>query len=103
MNCFFLFEIDVYVAIRPDSMQCQQKSEKNIYITENAQSLYPYKVCESVESKCYWCNHRSGLMFPVLGGIGGLVDCFQSSCRHECMGITVEAAACPEEEDISHC
>lgn len=42
-------------------------------------------------------------MFPVLGAMGGLVDCFQSSCRHKCMGITVVAGAGPEEEEISHC
>lgn len=42
-------------------------------------------------------------MFPVLGAMGGLVDCFQSSCRHKCMGITEAAAAGPEEEEISHC
>lgn len=31
------------------------------------------------------------------------VDCYQSSCRHKCMGITEVAAAGPEEEEISHC
>lgn len=57
----------------------------------------------SEESKCCWCNHRSWLVFPVLGAMAELVDCFQSSCRHKCMGITVVAAAGPEEEEISHC
>lgn len=59
-------------------------------------------MAKSEESKCCWCNHRSELMFPVLGAMGGPVDCFQS-CRHKCMGITVVAAAGPEEEEISHC
>lgn len=60
-------------------------------------------MAKSEESKCCGFNHRSGFMFPVLVAMGGLVDCFQSFCRLKCMGITVVAAAGPEEEEISHC
>lgn len=58
-------------------------------------------MAKSEDSKCCWCNHRSRLMFPVLVAMAGLVDCFQSCSRHKCMGITVVAAAGPEEEEIS--
>lgn len=74
------------------------------YITEYW-IITPLKstMAKSEESKCYGFNHRSGFMFPVLVAMGGLVDCFQSFCRLKCMGITVVAAAGPEEEEISHC
>lgn len=46
--------------------------------------------------------NRAILMCPVSGAMAGLNGLFPMFCRRKCMGITVVAAAGPEEEEISH-